>query len=148
MLLNFESKAYTQRIASKSVEHPWSFTRKEGDVRCIGHIINLAVQDALSQLKAVPSDISETYRMDANEARIPVSQDEIVSALSKLRRHVYIFRNRRGFRSQLEQQLKATGMKQRLLVRHASTMELNLRHDQRCLYARESDNSCLCKSDY
>jgi hypothetical protein len=66
----------------------------------------------------VPSDIFKTYRMDANEAHIPAShsQDEIVSALSKLRRHVYIFRNRRGFRSLLEQQLKATGTKQRLLV--------------------------------
>jgi hypothetical protein len=55
------------------LEQPWSFTRKEGDVRCIGHIINLAVQDALTHLKAVPSDISETYQMDANEARIPVA---------------------------------------------------------------------------
>jgi hypothetical protein len=115
MLNGFEAAASFYEDGD-CLEQPWSFTRKEGDVRCIGHIINLAVQDALSQLKAVPSDISETYQMDANEARIPVSQDEIVSALSKLRRHVYIFRNRRGFRSQLEQQLKATGMKQRLLV--------------------------------
>ena len=43
------------------LEQPWSFTRKEGDVQCIRHIINLAVQDALSQLKAVPLDISKTY---------------------------------------------------------------------------------------
>jgi GTP cyclohydrolase I len=66
----------------------------------------------------VLSDISETYRMDTNEARIPIAytQDEVLSALSKLRRHVYIFRNRQGFRSQLEKQLKATGMKQQLLV--------------------------------
>jgi hypothetical protein len=26
-----------------SPEQPWSYTRKEGDVRCLGHIINLAV---------------------------------------------------------------------------------------------------------
>jgi hypothetical protein len=99
-------------------EQPWSFTCKEGDVRCLGYIINLAVQDVLKQLKAVLSDISETYRIDANKARIPVShsQDEVVSALSKLRRHVYIFRNQQGFKSWLEQHLKATGMKQRLLV--------------------------------
>jgi hypothetical protein len=49
-------------------EQLWSFTRKEGDVRCIRHIINLAVQDVLTHLKAIPSDISETYRMDANKA--------------------------------------------------------------------------------
>ena len=43
------------------IEQPWSFTCKEGDVQCIRHIINLAVQDALSQLKAIPLDISKTY---------------------------------------------------------------------------------------
>jgi hypothetical protein len=66
----------------------------------------------------MPSDVSKTYRIDANEARIPVShtQDEVISALSKLRCHVYIFRNQRAFKAKLEQQLKATGMKQRLLV--------------------------------
>jgi hypothetical protein len=47
---------------------PWRFTHKEGDVQCLGHIINLVVQDALTHLKAVPLDISKTYRMDANEA--------------------------------------------------------------------------------
>ena len=117
MLNEFEAAASFYEDGD-CLEQPWSFTHKEGDVQCLGHIINLAVQDALKQLKAMPSDISETYQMDANEARIPVShsQDEVVSALSKLRRHVYIFRNRRGFKSQLEQQLKATRMKQRLLV--------------------------------
>ena len=72
MLNGFEAAAsfYEDRDC---LEQPWSFTRKEGDVRCIGHIINLAVQDALSQLKAVPSDISKTYWMDANEAHIPAS---------------------------------------------------------------------------
>ena len=55
------------------LEQPWSFTHKEGDVWCLSHIINLAVQDALKQLKAIPLDISETYWMDANEARILVS---------------------------------------------------------------------------
>jgi hypothetical protein len=42
-------------------EQPWSFTHKEGDVQCLRHIINLAVQDALTHLKAVPLDISKTY---------------------------------------------------------------------------------------
>jgi hypothetical protein len=44
MLSNFESKAYSQRMAAPlSVQHPWSFTRKDGDIQCLGHIINLAV---------------------------------------------------------------------------------------------------------
>jgi hypothetical protein len=66
----------------------------------------------------VPSDVSEMYRMDANEAWIPIlhTQDEVVSVLSKLCRHVYIFRNRRAFKVKLEQQLKASNIKQRLLV--------------------------------
>jgi hypothetical protein len=72
----------------------------------------------LTQLKATPSDISEMYRMKRNEAHLPYShrQDEIVSILSKLQRYVYIFRNRQQFKSQLEQQLKAAGMKPKLLV--------------------------------
>src|ERR1700726_2360622 len=59
MLANFESKVYTQRIASFSVKHSWSFKVKDGDIRCLRHIINLAVQAALTQLKATPSDSSE-----------------------------------------------------------------------------------------
>ena len=98
MLNGFEAAASFYENGD-CLEQPWSFTRKEGDVRCIGHIINLAVQDALSQLKAMPLDISKTYWMDANEARILVSQDEVVSTLLKLRHHVYIFRNQQGFRS-------------------------------------------------
>jgi hypothetical protein len=117
MLCNFEAAASFYED-DNSLQQPWSYTCKEGDVRCLGHIINLAVQEALKQLKAVPSDESEDYRMDANAARIPIlhTQDEVVSALSKLRRHVYIFRNRRAFKVKLEQQLKAMGLKQRLLV--------------------------------
>jgi len=131
MLLNFESEAYTQRMASKSVEHPWSFTRKDGDIRCIGHIINLAVQAALTHLKATPSDSTDTYWMEPDAARVPISQtqEEVVSALSKLRRHIYIFRNRRGFRTLLERQLKISGIKRHLLtldmlVRWNSTYEM------------------------
>ena len=36
----------------ESIELPWPFTVQEGDVRCMAHIINLAVQDALKCLKA------------------------------------------------------------------------------------------------
>jgi hypothetical protein len=49
MLSNFESKAYTQQIASPLfAKHSWSFTCKDGDIRCLRHIINLAVQAALT----------------------------------------------------------------------------------------------------
>jgi hypothetical protein len=42
MLNDFEVAAsfYEDR---DSLQQPWSFTCKEGDVRCLGHIINLAV---------------------------------------------------------------------------------------------------------
>jgi hypothetical protein len=96
MLNEFEAAASFYKDEDKDCpEQPWSFTRKEGDVQCIRHIINLAVQDALTHLKAIPSDVSKMYRMDVNEARILISntQDEVVSALSELRHHVYIFRN-------------------------------------------------------
>jgi hypothetical protein len=67
MLNEFEA-AVSFYEADDCLQQPWSFTCKEGDVRCIRHIINLAVQDALTQLKAVPFNVSKTYRMDANEA--------------------------------------------------------------------------------
>jgi hypothetical protein len=119
MLLEFKEEAKSQRKASPSSPyHPWSFTRKDGDIRCLGHIINLAVQAALTQLKAIPSATSESYRMEVNAARIPLgqSQEDIVSALSKLRRHIYIFRNRRRFRKLIERQLKTCGIKAHLLT--------------------------------
>jgi hypothetical protein len=74
MLSQFESEAYIQRMASPvSAQHPWSFKVKDGDIRCIGHVINLAVQAALKQLKATPSDSTESYRMEPDAARIPPS---------------------------------------------------------------------------
>ena len=97
MLDKFESLVEEyKKLMPNSPQQPWSFTRKQGDIRCLGHVINLAVQEALTQLKATPSDVSETYRMKRNEAQLPYShsQDEIVSAFSKLQCYVYIFRNR------------------------------------------------------
>ena len=38
-----------------NLQQPWPFTRKEGDVHCIRHVINLAVQDALKTLKGIYS---------------------------------------------------------------------------------------------
>jgi hypothetical protein len=42
-------------------------------VRCIRHIINIAVQDALKQLKATLSDLSKEYRIKKNSAYLPYS---------------------------------------------------------------------------
>jgi hypothetical protein len=57
------------------------------------------------------------------------TQEEVVSALSKLRRYIYVFRNRCGFRTLLERQLKISGIKPHLLtlnmpIRWNSTYEM------------------------
>ena len=59
MLLEYEKLASTHLI---SLKQPWTFTAKEGDVRCIGHIINLAIQAALASLKAMLDERLEEYR--------------------------------------------------------------------------------------
>jgi hypothetical protein len=89
-----------------------------------------------------------TYRMDANEARIPVShtQDKAVSTLSMLRRHVYIFRNWQGFKVKLEQQLKATGMKQRLLVLDMLVLWNSTSNMISVVYVQEGLITAVCTS--
>jgi hypothetical protein len=62
MLDEFESLVEEYRkLMPDSPQQTWSFTRKQGDIRCLGHVINLAVQEAMTQLKATPSDVSKTY---------------------------------------------------------------------------------------
>jgi hypothetical protein len=54
MLDEFEAIARDQFDEKPdNLQQPWPFTRKEGDVRCIGHVINLVVQDALKTLKGI-----------------------------------------------------------------------------------------------
>jgi hypothetical protein len=53
MLSEYENLACKHET---TLQQPWAYTTKEGDVRCIGHIINLAVQAALASLKAVPDE--------------------------------------------------------------------------------------------
>ena len=44
LLFNYKSDAYTQRIEGPDrLEQLWNFTKAEGDVWCIAHIINLAI---------------------------------------------------------------------------------------------------------
>jgi hypothetical protein len=97
-----------------STQQPWTFTVKEGDVRCVAHIINLAVQAALKSLKADPDAEIEAYRCEQGVARIPRSMDahtEIMNTLAKLRRHIYVFRNRRAWKDALQKQIQAIGLK-------------------------------------
>jgi hypothetical protein len=61
-----------KEVRGLDLQQPWSFTCKEGDVRCIAHIINLAVQDALKSLKAIPEDEPERYRVEPGEASLPL----------------------------------------------------------------------------
>lgn len=106
-----------ERLASNhstSTQQPWTFTVKEGDVRCIAHIINIAVQHALKTIKADPSAEAETYRCELGAARIPRTVDshtEVMNTLVKLRRHIYVFRNRRLWKEALQKQTMVAGLK-------------------------------------
>jgi hypothetical protein len=83
----FEETAREQRYEKPdNLQQPWSFTQKEGDVCCVGHVINLAVQQALKTLKAEPAEETETYRMIYNSATLPIGfgKKDVVSALWKL----------------------------------------------------------------
>jgi hypothetical protein len=106
-----------EKLASNcqtSTQQPWTFTVKEGDVRCIAHIINIAVQAALKSLKADADTETEAYRCEQGAARIPHTRDthvEVMNTLAKLRRHIYVFRNRRAWKDALQRQTKAAGLK-------------------------------------
>ena len=98
MLAEIEAISDMQREAEESIhllQQPWPFTVREGDVRCVAHIINLAVQAALTSLKVVPSSEVEAYKQPVNAARLLPSQrgSNAISALAKLQSHIYIFRN-------------------------------------------------------
>ncbi|KFY91845.1 hypothetical protein V500_04432 [Pseudogymnoascus sp. VKM F-4518 (FW-2643)] len=114
MLLEYKKLASTNPI---SLKQPWAFIAKAGDVRCIGHIINIAVQAALASLKATPDERVEAYRLEIGAARIPlVAENDIVTVLAKLQRHIYMFRNRCGWKDALKNQCKAASIKVRQLT--------------------------------
>jgi hypothetical protein len=120
MLATYEKTSISKPIEEPiRVQQPWTFTVKEGDVRCIAHIINLAVQAALTALKAVLEEQSEAYRDELNAARLPsslISQaGSTASALIKLRKHIYVFRNRRAWRDSLNAQAIAASIKPKAL---------------------------------
>jgi hypothetical protein len=94
-----------------TLQQPWAFTVKEGDVRCMAHIINLAVQEALKTLKATPSNSPDVYRVEEGKAHsrgLTFSEKEtVIDTLTKLRKHIYVFRNRRLWREALHIQASA-----------------------------------------
>ena len=84
MLHQFEETAKEQQHEKpNNLQQPWSFTQKEGDVHCIGHVINLAVQDALKTLKAQPAEETETYQMLYNSAVLSTefNKEDVISVL-------------------------------------------------------------------
>jgi hypothetical protein len=129
MLAEYEKIARDQEVTT---QQPWTFKVKEGDVRCIAHIINIAVQDALKTLKAAPAEQAESYRCEQGAARIPTSSEsniDVKNTLGKLRRHIYVFRNRRQWKDALQRQTVAAGLKKLQLsldmpVRWNSTYEM------------------------
>jgi len=108
MLSEYENLVYMHET---TLQQPWAYITKEGNVRCIGHIINLAVQAALASLKAVPTDEPDAYRLEYEAARVPLLlENESVAVLSKLRRYIYVFRNRRQWKDALKKQCKAANI--------------------------------------
>lgn len=82
-----------------AVEQSWTFTVKENDVRCMAHIINLAVRVALRMFKAVPAEDCTADRCEDNAAQVPneaLHVSPVTGCLKKLRRHIYVFRDRRA----------------------------------------------------
>jgi len=74
MLAEYEAiSAERQALTNNNPQQPWPFTRKEGDVRCVAHVINLAVQAALKTLKAVPLEQVESYRVEVGSAKLPLA---------------------------------------------------------------------------
>ncbi|KFY92596.1 hypothetical protein V498_04832 [Pseudogymnoascus sp. VKM F-4517 (FW-2822)] len=82
MLFEYKKLALAQPVTLKQ---PWAFTAKVGDVRCIRHIINIAVQAALASLKATLDKGLEAYRLKIREAQIPLtSKNDIGSSYPTL----------------------------------------------------------------
>ncbi|KFZ23029.1 hypothetical protein V502_02492 [Pseudogymnoascus sp. VKM F-4520 (FW-2644)] len=91
---------------------------KDGDIRCIAHVINLTVQAALKTLKtdlAVDVQASWFQQGHANFLKTFEPKVDVINVLAKLRRHIYIFRNHRALRDALQKQAVAHGLKEQQL---------------------------------
>jgi len=104
-------RTYESLVATRQTEQqPWPFTVRNGDVRCITHVLNLSVQALLTSIRAEPSKEATEYQVEEGKATV-ISQEAGLSALAKLRRLVYIFRNRHGFLALLKTQCLANNVK-------------------------------------
>jgi hypothetical protein len=102
MLEEFEK--YALLNFKNTLQQPWHFLVEEGDVRCIAHIINIAVQAALTSLKSVPSKDCNIYRFEEGVQSQRIPNEEALSAMLKLTKHIYVFRSRRAWKDALSAQ--------------------------------------------
>jgi hypothetical protein len=66
---------------------------------------------------AIPDEELEKYRIDQGLAQpILMPDNDIVGVLAKLRKHIYVFRNRRGWKDALQNQCQATNIAFKQLV--------------------------------
>ena len=64
------------------VHQPWPFKYEAGDVRCMAHIINLAVQSALKSLKAAPEVCCVKYPSVIGRDALVTGSTPVVSCSS------------------------------------------------------------------
>ena len=106
MMLCFESERLTQPTSITTTRYPTHFTCNIGDIRCIAHIINLAAQEMVKQLKVEPSDSESAYAYEYGKAEVIPTSEGVISTLTKVRHLIYTFRNRRIFREELQERCK------------------------------------------
>lgn len=113
MLKEFEEAAAQEEY---TVEQPWTFRVESGDVGCMAHVFNLAVQAALKSLNADPAEDAEQYPVTERCACLPPHPpSNIVNVLEKLRHHIYVFNSTSGWRIGLEKQTAVDGLPHRAL---------------------------------
>lgn len=81
-------------------------------MRCMGHLINIAVQDAIKALEAGPEKDPNSYHLVQGQACIPhhverERQTIITDCLAKSRRHIFVFINRKGLMRLFNEQDRA-----------------------------------------
>ena len=100
MVKVFESRSRSSSI-NIPAQYPSNFSHVNGNVRCFAHIINLAAQEMIKQLKVEPGD-EDIYAYEEGKAEVIPSSKGKVSTLLKVWKLIYTFRNRRQLRDQLQ----------------------------------------------